>query len=207
MDTKMNEIMESGELYVCTAPQLVHKQLELMETIYDYNATRPLEQKKRSELLQKMFRRCGSDAYVETPIHASWGINTSIGARFYANFNLVLIDDGPITIGDDVLIGPNVTLATAQHPICPELRAQGTQYNKPITIGNRVWLASGIIVLPGVTIGDDCVIGAGSVVTKSIPPRSVAVGNPCKVIREITEKDHEVYDKNRPINPEWYKQK
>lgn len=96
-----------------------------METIYEFNQTRPLEQQKRADLLRRIFARCGSGAYVEPPLHASWGVHTSVGRNFYANFNLVLVDDGPITIGDDVLIGPNVTVATAQHPESPNLRARG----------------------------------------------------------------------------------
>ena len=123
-----------------------------------------------------------------------------MGQNVYANFNLTLVDDTHIYIGDCTMIGPNVTIATAGHPVLPELREKGFQFNVPVHIGRNCWLGAGVIVLPGVTIGDNTVIGAGSIVTRDIPATVVAVGNPCRVLREIGQKDREMYFRGRPIN-------
>ena len=142
----------------------------------------------------------GESCYIEPPLHANWGIHTHFGDRVYANFGLTLVDDTDIYVGSYVMMGPNVVLATAGHPVCPELRRKQAQFNLPVHIGENVWLGAGVIVLPGVTIGENSVIGAGSVVTKDIPANVVAVGNPCRVLREITDRDREYYYKNRKID-------
>ena len=195
------ERMKSGRLYACVDEELAAKQTACLEKLYDYNSTRPSESKKREELLKDMFGAIGENCYIEPPLHANWGgKNVFMGKNVYANFNLTLVDDTEITIGDYCMFAPNVVIATAGHPIIPELREQIYQYNIPVHIGRNVWIGAGAIVLPGVTIGDNSVIGAGSVVTKDIPANSVAVGNPCRVIREISEHDKEYYFKDRKID-------
>ncbi|MGL5298895.1 MAG: sugar O-acetyltransferase, partial [Plesiomonas sp.] len=139
------------------------------------------------------------DCYIEPPLRANWGRHTHLGHHVYANFNLTLVDDTHIYIGDHVMIGPNVTLATAGHPIDPEYRKRLAQFNLPVRIGNNVWIGAGCVVLPGVTIGENSVIGAGSIVTRDIPANVVAFGNPCAVVRPISERDREFYYKDRRI--------
>ena len=148
-----------------------------------------------------MFAEIGDGCYIEPPLHANWGgHHVHMGCGVYANFNLTLVDDDEIFIGDSCMFGPNVIIATASHPILPSLRLQALQYNVPVRIGNNVWVGAGAIILPGVTIGDDTVIGAGSVVTHDIPSGVVAVGNPCRVLRPIGERDRQFYYKDRPID-------
>ena len=148
-----------------------------------------------------MFRKVGEGCYIEPPLRANWaGKHVFLGDSVYANFNLTLVDDGNIFIGDKVMLGPNVTIATANHPILPALRERGLQYNKDVHIGNNVWIGAGVIIVPGITIGDNSVIGAGSVVTKDVPANVVAAGNPCRVLREIGERDREYFYKNERID-------
>lgn len=124
------------------------------------------------------------------------------GKKIYANFNLTLVDDTHIYVGDYTMIGPNVTIATAGHPILPELRMKGYQYNAPVHIGKNCWIGAGVIIVPGITIGDQVVVGAGSVVTKDLPDHVVAAGNPCRVLREVNEHDRVFYFKDRKIKDE-----
>jgi galactoside O-acetyltransferase len=185
--------MHSRQVYQCNNKELIEEQVMRLDLLFEYNHTKPSEQEKKNELLHKMFASFGEGSYVETPFHANWaGKYVHIGKNFYSNFNLTMVDDCDITIGDDVLIAPNVTLCAGTHPVNPEIRKYKAQYNLPISIGNNVWIGSNSVVLPGVTIGDDSINGAGSVVTKDIPSGVVAVGNPCKVMREISEKDFQV---------------
>lgn len=197
------EKIKSGELYDCsfdTLPEEVDKIINYnQELLYDFNTSRPSQLKLREEIIRKVFAEVGENCYIEPPFHANWGCNMHVGKNFYANFNLTVVDDADIFIGDGVMIAPNVVLATGTHPICPDLRDPTYQYNLPIHIGNRVWIGAGAIILPGVTIGNDSVIGAGSVVTKDIPSGVVAVGNPCRVLREINEYDYEYYRKGHKI--------
>ena len=196
----IREKMHTGDLYLSADEDLVAEQLTFVEKLYDFNATRPLEQEKRAKMLKNMFAEIGEDCYIEPPLHSNWGgKHVHFGKGVYANFNLTLVDDTHIYVGDYTMIGPNVVLATAGHPILPELRPFAYQYNMPIHIGKNCWLGAGVIVLPGITIGDNSVIGAGSVVTKDIPANVVAVGNPCKVLREINEHDKEFYFKDKKI--------
>lgn len=195
----IREKMQNGELYLPSDETIVKEQYAKLEILYDFNATRPSELEKRAEILRRLFAEIGEDCYIEPPLHANWGCHTHFGNHVYANFNLTLVDDGDIFVGDNVMFGPNVTLATAGHPVEPERRRLGMQFNIPIHIGNNVWIGAGSIVLPGVTIGDNTVIGAGSVVTKDIPAGVVAVGNPCRILREIGEKDKLYYYKDRKI--------
>ncbi len=196
----IREKMHSGDLYLSGDNDLVAEQLTFVEKLYDFNMTRPLEQEKRAQMLKDMFAEIGDDCYIEPPLHSNWGgKHVHFGKGVYANFNLTLVDDTHIYVGDYTMFGPNVVLATAGHPILPELRPLAYQYNMPIHIGKNCWLGAGVIVLPGVTIGDNSVIGAGSVVTKDIPANVIAVGNPCRVLREINDRDKEYYFKNRKI--------
>ncbi len=196
----MRDKLHSGEIYYPNDDSIIKEQTLCLEKIYDYNATRPLEGEKRAKLLKEMFAEIGEDCYIEPPLHSNWGgHHVHFGKNVYANFNLTLVDDTHIYVGDYTMLGPNVTLATAGHPITPELRENGYQFNMPIHIGKNCWLGAGVIVLPGVTIGDNVVIGAGSVVTKDIPSNVVAVGNPCRVMREVNERDREYYYKDRKI--------
>lgn len=188
----MKDKLHSGEIYYPNDDSIMKEQTLCLEKLYDYNATRPLEGEKREKLLKEMFAEIGEGCYIEPPLHSNWGgHHVHFGKNVYANFNLTLVDDTHIYVGDYTMLGPNVTLATAGHPIAPELREKGYQFNMPIHIGKNCWLGAGVIVLPGVTIGDNTVIGAGSVVTKDIPSNVVAVGNPCRVMREVSERDRE----------------
>lgn len=198
MDIK--EIMKSGRLYLPTDETLMSEQTKCLEKLYDFNATRPSEGEKRQELLRDLLGSLGTNCYVEPPLRANWGCNTHFGNDIYANFNLTLVDDTDIFVGDHVMFGPNVTIATAGHTIDPELRKQQAQFNLPVNIGKNVWIGAGSVVLPGVSIGENTVIGAGSVVTKDIPANCVAYGNPCKVMREISERDRKYYCKDMEIN-------
>lgn len=194
------EQMHSGQIYNPGEENLAKEQMLCLEKLYDYNATRPSEGEKRTALLKDMFAELGENCYIEPPFHANWGgHHVHFGDWVYANFNLTLVDDTHIYVGSHTMFGPNVTLATAGHPILPELREKALQFNMPIHIGCNCWLGSGVVVLPGVTIGDNTVIGAGSIVTKDIPANVVAVGNPCHVLREINDHDREFYFKDHKI--------
>lgn len=194
--------MHTGEIYLPLDDDIMKEQALCLEKLYDYNMTRPSESEKRQKLLKEMFAEIGEDCYIEPPFHANWGgKHVHFGNSVYANFNLTAVDDTHIYVGDCTMFGPNVVLATAGHPVLPDLRKFGCQFNMPIHIGRNCWLGAGVIVLPGVTIGDNTVIGAGSVVTKDISANVVAVGNPCRILREIGERDKEFYYKNRKINP------
>lgn len=195
------DCLHTGELYLPTDESIMREQLERMEKLYEYNSTRPKETEKRQALLKEMFAEIGDGCYIEPPLRSNWGgKHLHFGKNVYANFNLTLVDDTHIYVGDCTMFGPNVTVATAGHPILPHLREKGYQYNASVRIGRNCWIGAGAIILPGVTIEDNTVIGAGSVVTKDIPSNVVAVGNPCKVLRPIGERDKEYYFKDRKID-------
>lgn len=190
----------TGELYYPGAPEIIEEQLQLQDLMYEYNLTRPSDMDRRDELLQKMLGGCGRDVIIEPPFHANFGGRYCyFEDRVYANFNLTCVDDTEIHVGADTMMGPGVTLVTAAHPLLPELRERAFQYNAPVHIGKRCWLGAGVIVLPGVTIGDDTTIGAGSVVTRDIPAGVLALGTPCRVVREIGEKERTYYFRDRKI--------
>lgn len=196
------EKMTSGDIYQPADSEIVIEQTKCLDRQYDYNATRPTEPEKREALLREMFAECGEGCYVEPPLHANWGgAHVHLGKNVYANFGLTLVDDSHIYIGDRTKLGPNVVISTAGHPILPQLREQAFQYNIPVRIGRNCWIGAGAVILPGVTIGDNTVIGAGSVVTRDIPANVVAVGNPCRVLRQIGERDREYYFRDRKIDP------
>ena len=194
------EKMHSTKLYLPSDPEIANEQQKCLNRLYDFNQTRPTELKKREAMLKEMFAEIGDGCYIEPPFHANWGgRHVHFGNHVYANFNLTLVDDTHIYIGSHTMIGPGVIIATAGHPVLPILREQEYQYNAPIHMGSNCWLGAGVIVLPGVTIGDNTVIGAGSVVTKDIPSDVVAVGAPCRVMRPIGERDKEFYFKDKRI--------
>ena len=195
--------MHSQKLYYPMEESLFKEQIACLDKLYDFNATRPTELDKRSELLKEMFAEIGENCYIEPPFHANFGgKHVHFGSNIYANFNLTLVDDTYIYVGDNTKFGPNVTVCTAAHPILPELREKQYQYNAPIHIGSGCWIGAGAIILPGVAIGDNSVIGAGSVVTKNIPANVVAIGVPCRVMRPIGKHDEEFYFKDLRINRE-----
>ena len=195
------DYLHSEKIYFPGDEDLLKEQFGYIDKLYDYNATRPYEGEKRAQLLREMLAEVGENCYIEPPLHSNFGgHHVHLGRNVYANFNLTLVDDTHIYIGDCTMMGPNVTIATAGHPVLPELREKGYQYNVPVHIGRNCWLGAGVIVLPGVTIGDNTVIGAGSVVTRDIPANVVAVGSPCRVLREIGQKDREMYFRGRPID-------
>ena len=199
----MKERMFTGELYYPNEESIFDEQLKKLDLLYEFNSTRPTEQKKRQELMKEMFAEIGENCYLEPPFHANWGgAHMHLGDSVYANFNFTAVDDSHIYIGSYTMIGPNVTVATAGHPILPELREKAYQFNMPVHIGRNCWIGAGAVIMPGVTIGDNSVIGAGSVVTKDIPANVVAYGNPCRVAREISERDREFYYKDRRITKE-----
>lgn len=205
MDIK--EKMHSTQLYDPGDAELVKEQTKCLDRLYDFNMMRPTEEKKRQDMLKEMFAEIGESCYIEPPFHANFGgKHVHFGSHIYANFNFTTVDDTHIYVGDYTMFGPNVVLATAGHPINAELRQKGYQYNAPIHIGRNCWLGSGVLVLPGITIGDNVIIGAGSVVTKDIPSNVVAVGNPCKVLREVSEHDREYYFKDKKIGKEFFEE-
>lgn len=193
--------LHSGEIYYPNSGKIVEEQTKCMERLYDFNMTRPGETARRQELLREMFADIGEDCYIEPPFHANWGgRHVHFGKGVYANFGLTCVDDTHIYVGDYTMFGPNVILATANHPLLAELRVKAYQYNLPVHIGKNCWFGAGVIVVPGVTIGDNVVIGAGSVVTKDIPANMLAVGNPCRVLRELGEHDRAYYYRDRKID-------
>lgn len=199
---ELKKLVRSGALYSCDNEELVQDQLKSLELLAKYNRTRPLQQKKREKLLKKMFAEIGENCYIEPPFHSNWGgNNVHFGKNVYGNFNLTLVDDADIYVGDSTMFGPNVTICTAGHPINAKLREKIFEFNMPIHIGKNVWIGANVVVLPGVTIGDNSVIGAGSVVTKDIPANVVAFGTPCRVQREIGEHDDKFYFKDLAIDP------
>lgn len=196
----MKEKLHTGELYLPGDEEIISEQVVCQDKLHEYNLTRPSESEKRAEMLRDMLGDCGEGVYIEAPFYANFGgKHCHFGKMVYVNYHLTCVDDTHIYIGDYTMIGPNVTIATAGHPILPELREQLYQYNMPVHIGRNCWIGAGAVIMPGVSIGDHSVIGAGSVVTKDIPSDVIAVGNPCRVMREINEHDRKYYFREREI--------
>ena len=180
------EKMREGKLYDPMDPEIQAEQVAFLDRLWAFNRLKPSDLEKKESYMKEVFASCGEGNYIELPFHANWGgHHVHFGSGIYANFNLTIVDDGQVYIGDHVMIGPNVSILTAAHPLEPELRAKGLQYNRDVRIGENVWIGSGATILPGVVIGKNAVIGAGSVVTKDVPENAVAVGNPVRVIRKI----------------------
>ena len=180
---------EAGLLYDATAPEREAEHIRCADLCWEYNRTRPSDMETREQLLRQLFGRLGKEPYVEPNIFCGFGYNIEAGDRFFVNNNCVFVDPGKIIFGDDVKIAPQCGFYTALHPLDPAQRATGAEAAYPIVVGNNVWFGGGVKVLPGVTIGDNAVIGAGSVVTRDIPANCLAVGNPCRVVRQLSEAD------------------
>lgn len=195
------ERKEKGMVYCYDDPALLGDQHIYQNKMLEYNHTLPTETEKRQELLPLVFAEIGEGCTVETPLNANWGCkHVHLGNGVYLNSNITFVDDEHIDIGDNCLIAPNVVFSTAGHPILPILREHHYVYNLPIHIGRNVWIGSGVQVMPGITIGDNSVIGAGSVVTSDIPSDVVAYGVPCRVVRHIGEKDEKFYYKDKELD-------
>ena len=196
----MMEKMQLCELYLPNDPDILAVQHKCVEKQFEFNSIPPSRMQERMALMKEMLAECGEGSYIEPPLHANWGgHHLHFGKGVYANFGLTLVDDDHIYVGDHTMFGPNVIISTGGHPILPELREKGYQFNAPVHIGRNCWIGAGAMIMPGVTIGDNTVIGAGSVVTRDIPANVVAVGNPCRVMREIGEHDKEYYFKDKRI--------
>ena len=184
------EKMVQGLNYDPGDEEIMSEQLPYQDKLWEFNQLKPSALAKKEAYMKEVFAECGEGNYIELPLHANWGgAHVHFGSFIYANSNLTLVDDGHIFIGDRVMIGPNVTIATANHPLEADLRAKGLQYNRDVYIGENTWLGAGVIIVPGVTIGKNAVIGAGSIVTKDIPDNVLAVGNPARVIRQLNNTD------------------
>ena len=193
--------MIKGLIYDTGDLEILAMQEKYKQPLYEFNQLKPSQNKEKEEYMKNIFASCGDNCYIELPFYANWGgAHLHLGNNVYANFNLTLVDDGHIYVGDYVLFGPNVTITTANHPIIPELRDKGYQYNKDIYIGNHVWIGANVVILPGVHIGDNSIIGAGSVVSKDIPANVVAMGIPCRVSRQINEHDYKYFNHNERID-------
>lgn len=189
--------MLSGKLYIANDPQLADDYKKCRMLVRLFNSTTEEQRDYRRQLLGELLGSCGERCYFEPPVHFDYGCNTYVGENFYANFDCIILDVNKVVIGDNVMFGPRVNVFTAGHPVDAEIRAEELEYGYQITIGSNVWVGGNSTINPGVTIGDNVVIGSGSVVTKDIPSNVVAAGNPCRVIREITDKDKEFWQKQR----------
>ena len=195
------ERMLAGLIYDPADPQIMSEQAAFADRLWAFNQLRPSDTAEKERYMREVFAACGQGCYIELPFRANWGgRHVRFGNRVYANFNLTLVDDGGIFVGDDVLLGPNVTIATANHPLDPGLRSRGLQYNRDVHIGNCVWIGAGAVVLPGTHIGGSAVIGAGSVVTRDIPAGVLSAGNPCRVLRAIGPHDREYFFRGEKID-------
>ncbi len=197
------ERMLAGLPYRANDPELKQMRTENKLRVAEYNQLTRNQQEEMDQLIRQILGGTGKEILVEPPIHFDYGRNTTVGERFFANYNLTVLDVCKVTIGDNVMLAPNVSLYGAGHPIHPDARNSGYEYGAPITIGDNVWIGGSACVLPGVTIGNNVVIGAGSVVAKDIPDNVIAAGNPCRVIRPITEEDKKYYFKDKEFDVEW----
>jgi maltose O-acetyltransferase len=185
--TSEKDKMLSGELYKAFGDELTEERLKARILVHEFNALEPDKLNRQRELIKELLGTTGERFHIEAPFRCDYGYNIHIGENFYSNFNLVILDCAPVRIGNNVRMGPDVGIYTAGHPLHHELRKQDFEFALAVTIGNNVWLGGQVVINPGVTIGDNVVIGSGSVVTRDIPPNMLAAGNPCKILREITE--------------------
>lgn len=195
------ERMKAGLIYDPADEEIMKKQVVYQDKLWEFNMLKPSQFEEKQKYMKEVFAECGDNCYIELPFHANWGgHHVHFGSGVYANSNLTIVDDSHVYVGDKVMFGPNVVIATANHPIDPELRDRGLQYNRDVYIGENTWIAANVTIVPGVHIGKNVVIGAGSVVTKDIPDNVVAVGNPCRILREIGAHDREFFYKNEKID-------
>ena len=209
----LREQMETGKVYIefghaseedRAYEQVIEQQRQLAKEIcFDYNNTRPMDTQRKDELLTRLLGSRGKSLWMEAPIHFAYGSNTFVGDHVYANFNLTVVDDGACHIGNYVMFAPNVVISTTGHPIAPAMRDKGAQHSLPVVIKDHVWIGANVTIMPGVTIGENSVIGAGSVVTHDVPPNSVACGVPCRVMRPITQEDLRRIRSGVDINEDW----
>lgn len=185
--------------------ELSEQRKHCKEVLFDYNNTRPSDYVTKDKLLRGLLGDMGERVFFESPVHMAYGSNVHVGTRVYANFNLVIVDDIDVYIGDRVMFGPSVTISATGHPVYPEYRFRGAHFSLPVRIGTGSWIGANTTILPGVSIGENVVIGAGSVVTKDIPNNCLAMGVPCKVIREIGEQEKKYYHKNMEVNHDFDK--
>ena len=197
--------MLAGLPYKAWMDGLAEERLKARKLVQEFNLSEPEDLAKRTELIGRILGKVGKNAYIEPPFRCDYGSNIEIGDDFYANYNCIVLDVAKVTIGNNVMLAPNVAIYTAGHPIHPDSRKSGYEYGIPITIGNNVWIGGNVVVNPGVNIGNNAVIGAGSVVTRDIPDNAIAVGNPCRVVRYVTEEDRKYYFKNREFDVEDYR--
>lgn len=193
------EKMISGKLYDSSMDGLPQDRARARKLTFRYNNSHPDDLAERQEILRELLGEMKGRVYIEAPFRCDYGYNITVKGRLYINYNCVMLDCAPITIGENVMMGPNVGIFTAGHPVDPEIRLDGREYAFPVTIGNNVWIGGNVTINGDVTIGDNVVIGSGSVVTRDIPPNVVAAGNPCRVIREIGPRDKEYYFKDHKI--------
>lgn len=196
--------MLAGLPYKAWLDGLSEERMETKIKIHEYNLLHPKEEEKMDQLIRRILGKAGKDVHIEQPFRCDYGKNIEVGENFFANYNCVILDIGKVIIGDNVMLAPNVSIYTAGHPIHPDSRNSGYEYGIPITIGDNVWIGGNVVINPGVTIGNNVVIGAGSIVTKNIPDNVIAVGNPCKVVREITEDDRKYYFKDKEFDVQDY---
>ena len=199
------ERMLKGLPYKAWPDGLSEERMEAKLKIYEYNMCRPDKKEKMTKLIKSILGKTGQEIHIEQPFHCDYGTNIEVGENFYSNYNCIMLDVGKITIGKNVMFAPNVSIYTAGHPVHPDSRNSGYEYGMPVTIGDNVWIGGSVVINPGVTIGNNVVIGSGSVVTKDIPDNVIAVGNPCRIIREITEEDRKYYYKNLEFDVDDYK--
>lgn len=198
------ERMLAGLPYKAWMDGLSEERVNNKLKIYKYNSLRPDETEKMETLLKEILGKTGKNVFIETPFHCDYGKNIEVGENFFANYNLTILDVGKVMIGSNAQIAPNVSIYTAGHPIHPQSRNSGYEYGIGVTIGDNVWLGGNVVINPGVHIGNNAVIGSGSVVTKDIPDNVVAVGNPCKVIKRITDEDRKYYFKDKEFDVQDY---
>lgn len=199
------ERMFSGLPYKAWLDGLSQERLACQEKLGRFNALPPQAREEAAALLKELFGKTRESVHVVPPLYCDYGTNIQVGENFFANYHFTVLDCAPVTIGDNVQIAPNVSIYTAGHPLHPDSRNSGYEYALPITIGDNVWIGGNVVICPGVTIGDCAVIGAGSVVTRDVPPWTVAAGNPCRVLRQITEADRDFYYQDRKFDVDDYR--
>ena len=198
------ERMLAGLPYKAWLDGLSEERMENKKRIYQYNLLAPDAVEEQEQLIKKILGKTGCHVHIEAPFHCDYGYNIEVGENFFANYNLTVLDVGLVRIGNNAQIAPYVSIYTAGHPVHPESRNSGYEYGIAITIGDNVWIGGNAVIMPGVTIGDNVVIGAGSIVTKDLPSNVIAAGNPCRVIREITDADRDYYYKDRRFDVDDY---